>query len=134
MRIAGALLLWGLSAAARAADESERATPGPSADAVANLGAMVGGLAIVIVCIFALAWLARRFSWTRFLAQRSDGPIRMLGSLSLGTRERLLLVEVEGRRILLGVTPGEISRLDAAPDGARGADFDAALSRAEDRR
>jgi flagellar protein FliO/FliZ len=58
----------------------------------------------------------------------------MLGSLSLGTRERLLLVEVEGRRILLGVTPGEISRLDAAPDGARAADFDAALTRAEDRR
>ena len=58
----------------------------------------------------------------KFLNRGSDGPIRMLGQLSLGTRERLLLVEVEGQRILLGVVPGRITRLDTTTTAAS-ADF-----------
>jgi len=41
------------------------------------------------------------------------GPVsmRILGALALGPRERLLLVDVAGTQVLLGVTPTQITRL-----------------------
>lgn len=93
-----------------------------AADAALNMSRLVGGLMVVILLVFVLAWVARRSSVMKFLNRGSDGPIRMLGQLSLGTRERLLLVEVEGQRILLGVVPGRITRLDTIPTAAS-ADF-----------
>jgi flagellar protein FliO/FliZ len=112
-----------------AAQEVERSAPAPASDALTNLGSMLGGLVLVIALIFLLAWAARRFSWTKMLAHRTEGPIRLVGTLSLGTRERLVLVDVEGRRVLLGVVPGEISRLDISTAEA-GSDFESRLSEA----
>ena len=112
-----------------AAQEAERSAPAPATDALQSLGSMLGGLAIVIALIFVLAWAARRFSWTKMIAHRTDGPIRLVGTLSLGTRERLVLVDVEGRRVLLGVVPGDISRLDIA-EAAEKSDFESRLTEA----
>lgn len=84
-----------------------------AADAAGNMLRMLMGLGVVILLVFALAWLARRASVMKFLNRGGEGPIRLLGQLSLGTRERLLLVEVDGQKILLGVVPGRITRLDA---------------------
>lgn len=108
------LLLAGLSGSAQWA----RAEDMIAADAALNMSRLVGGLVVVILLVFALAWVARRASVMKFLNRGGDGPIRMLGQLSLGTRERLLLVEVEGQRILLGVVPGRITRLDTAAAAA----------------
>lgn len=86
----------------------------PSVDSAVNLGRALLGLAVVIALVFALAWVARRVSTLRGLSGTRGGPIQVVGQLALGTRERLLLVEVDGRRVLLGVVPGSISRLDAS--------------------
>lgn len=61
----------------------------------------------IVVLILASAWLLRRFS--RF--GPSQGPIRIIGGLSLGTRERLVLVEVGDTQLVLGVAPGRVERL-----------------------
>lgn len=69
-----------------------------------------GALATVILLIVACAWLARR--WGLLGQVRGHGSSLVVkSSHSLGQRERLVVIEVEGQRLLLGVTPGAITRL-----------------------
>ena len=69
---------------------------------------LVIGLFIVLLCILALAWLARRFNR---LQSTPDGSLRLLGGLSMGARERVVLVQVGTQQLLLGVAPGRINTL-----------------------
>ena len=69
---------------------------------------LVIGLFIVLLCILALAWLARRFNR---LQSTPDGSLRLLGGLSMGARERVVLVQVGSQQLLLGVAPGRINTL-----------------------
>ncbi len=48
---------------------------------------------------------------SRLIQPMTQGPMRVLSSLPLGTRERLLVVKVGEQQILLGTTPGRISFL-----------------------
>ena len=66
------------------------------------------GLFIVLICILALAWLARRFNR---LQSTPDGSLRLLGGLSMGARERVVLIQVGTKQLLLGVAPGRINTL-----------------------
>ncbi|TCO76593.1 flagellar biosynthetic protein FliO [Chromatocurvus halotolerans] len=102
----------------------------PAVDSAANLGRTMLGLGVVIALVFGLAWVARRVSSMRALSGSGGGPIQVVGQLALGTRERLLLVEVDGKRVLLGVVPGAITRLDAG-DSALGEGFSSRLSAAQ---
>jgi flagellar protein FliO/FliZ len=63
------------------------------------------GLVIVLALAVGLSWLLRRYALPR------GGAIRVLGGLPLGSRERLLLVEVDEARLLLGITPSQIQTL-----------------------
>ncbi|MFN2329064.1 MAG: flagellar biosynthetic protein FliO [Chromatocurvus sp.] len=102
----------------------------PAVDSAVNLGRTMLGLGVVIALVFGLAWVARRVSAMRGLSGSPGGPIQVVGQLALGTRERLLLVEVDGRRVLLGVVPGSITRLDASDSAASGDGFSSRLSAA----
>lgn len=72
------------------------------------LGQLVVGLVIVLLCIAALAWIAKRFNR---LQSTPDGSLRVLGGMSMGARERIVLVQVGARQLLLGVAPGRINTL-----------------------
>lgn len=65
-------------------------------------------LGIVTAAILALAWMAKRLGNTHLLQQRD---LKVLSTMSLGTREKIVLIEVEKQKILLGVTPTNISSL-----------------------
>ncbi len=79
---------------------------------------VAGGLLLVVVMIFALSWLARKSGRLNALA---GDRIQIIGSRSIGGRERLLVVEFAGREILIGVTATTITRLhDGAVGGDRG--------------
>lgn len=69
---------------------------------------MVLGLAGVLALIFGMAWLARRFNLN---GAGTGANLRVLGALTLGTREKLVLVDVAGQQLLLGVTTQQISLL-----------------------
>lgn len=71
---------------------------------------VVAGLAIVLVLIGCAAWATRRLQGLR---PQSRGRIRIIEALPVGARERLLLVEVDERRVLLGMCPGRIATLHA---------------------
>lgn len=69
---------------------------------------LVLGLIIVLLCIVALAWLAKRFNR---LQSTPDGSLQVLGGMSMGARERIVLVQVGTKQLLLGVAPGQINTL-----------------------
>ena len=70
------------------------------------------GLLIVLALIFGLAWLFRRYgNLTTF--NRSN--IQILGGVSLGPREKAILLEVEGERLLVGVASGQVTKLHSFP-------------------
>ncbi|GAB1258078.1 flagellar biosynthetic protein FliO [Aurantivibrio plasticivorans] len=66
------------------------------------------GLLAVLALIFALAWLARRISGGTFLQNQH---MQIVSSLSLGAREKLLLVELGEKQLLLGITAQNINTL-----------------------
>ena len=70
----------------------------------------VGSLALVIGLIFALAWAAKKY-WRpeRWAAQ--VGAIKILQSLNVGPKTRLMIVEVDGKRLLLGVGSESVNSL-----------------------
>jgi len=71
---------------------------------------LVLGLVIVLMLFSALAWLVRRFGLGGF-TNSSTGELNVLESLSLGSRERLIIVQVGKEKLLLGITAGQISKL-----------------------
>lgn len=91
-----------------------------------------GALAIVLLLIIACAWLARRCGFAP-RGRANGAQIAVKASYSLGQRERLV-VEIDGQRLLLGVTPGAITRLGrlARPEeepAAAAPDFQLTLKR-----
>jgi flagellar protein FliO/FliZ len=65
-------------------------------------------LVAVLVLIFAAAWLLRRMSR---LPNGAQGQLRVLGGLSIGARERVVLIEAGSTQLLLGVAPGRVQTL-----------------------
>ncbi len=71
------------------------------------------GLIVVVACIALGAWVLRR---TLRGVVGTDGALRVVGALSLGARERVLLLQVGSRQLLLGVSPGRIQTLYVLED------------------
>lgn len=69
---------------------------------------MIFGLVFVVFVIFALAWLVRRMGRLQSVI---GGSMKLLGGLSLGQRERAVLVQVGETQMLLGVAPGSVRTL-----------------------
>ncbi len=70
---------------------------------------MFFGLIIVVSLIFIFAWLSRKMN---LLQKFSSGyQIKNLATLSLGTREKVNLIEVGGKQILIGIAPGRVNQL-----------------------
>ena len=65
-------------------------------------------LLLVVGLIFVLAWLMRR---VQRVGPGNGQVIEVIGSRALGTRDRLVLVQVGEEQILLGITPGRITPL-----------------------
>ncbi|GIU12252.1 flagellar protein [Shewanella sp. c952] len=96
------LALASLGTVAAAADKS--AAP----SSVATLASMVGGLIVVLLLIFALAYMVKRLN----LVPSSQGVLKTLAVTPLGQKEKLVLVEVDGQQYLLGVTPHQVNLVD----------------------
>lgn len=70
-------------------------------------------LLFVLALLLALAWIARHRGWLR--GQNRADHIRVLGSQRLGARCAVTLVQVDGARLVLGVTPQQITLLHRLP-------------------
>lgn len=87
-----------------------------TAAAPATAGASLAGellrvvlsLAGVVVLILAAGWLTRRLQQG---VRPGTRRLRCVESLNVGVKERVLLVQVGERQLLLGVAPGRVSTL-----------------------
>jgi flagellar protein FliO/FliZ len=81
---------------------------------------LTGGLLLVVMVIFVLAWLVRKFNLNQ---QSQNGLIKIIAGLSIGTRDRIVLLQIGEEQILVGLTPGRIEKLHTlsqpldAPEG-----------------
>ena len=73
-----------------------------------NMLQIVSSLFLVIIVIGGLAWLFKRFG---IGTATSSGSIKVIATAGVGQRERIVLVEIENTRLVLGVAPGRVSIL-----------------------
>ncbi|HDC4489202.1 flagellar type III secretion system protein FliO [Enterobacter asburiae] len=85
----------------------------PSAVPGSPLLQVSGALFGIIAFILIAAWLAKRFG----LAGKTAGArgLKVSASTTLGPRERVVIVEVDDARLVLGVTASNISVLHKLP-------------------
>lgn len=96
-----AFSLFGLSTKVLAADAT---VTSPSS----GLFKMLLGLVIVLAVMAALAWLLKRMLPG---AGGMHSVARIVGGVSVGSRERVVVVEVAGRWIVVGVAPGQVTAI-----------------------
>lgn len=74
-----------------------------------SLGRMVFGTLVVLLVMAGIAWLVKRLLPGHGLSQR--GVISQVGGLALGPRERVVVLEVAGRWLVVGIQPGQMTAL-----------------------
>jgi flagellar protein FliO/FliZ len=86
-------------------------------------------IVIVLALVATLGWLLRSGYLGRFVPK--SGPVGVETAISLGERRQLVIVAVEGRRLLLGVTSAQVTLLtELQPRSAAPSAFHDALERA----
>jgi len=78
------------------------------ANMTGNLVQTTLGLLVVLLVIGAAAWAFKRFGNVHVGAQ---GRMKIIGGISLGTRERAVLLQVGDQQLVVGVSPGRIQTL-----------------------
>jgi flagellar protein FliO/FliZ len=90
------------------ADEAVKVVTPSSAGFGGMLAQMVLVLALVLGLLLVLAWVLRRAG----LAQgAANGHLRVLGAISVGPKERVLLIQAGQEQLVIGVTAVEVTLL-----------------------
>lgn len=74
---------------------------------------MLLGLVVVIGILLLSAFLLRRLNLGR--GYGGNGPLRVVGGVMLGARERIVLLEVGDTWVVVGLVPGQIRTLHTLP-------------------
>ena len=121
LRPASIILLLALFAGPAAAADGS-----PAPDLGVGLAQLLLSLGLVVALIFGSLWLLKRLSAPRGTA---SGLLRVVAGTAVGTRERVVVLEVGSTWLILGVAPGRVTALAEVPrqvvpaDQPPGADF-----------
>lgn len=87
---------------------AEAGASAPAPTSMSQMASMLVSLLVVLAVAVGLAWF-----WKRVMPQNllNQSGLNVVASRHLGSRERLLLVQVGARYLLLGVTPHSIQSL-----------------------
>lgn len=99
------LALVATAAPAKAVGQHAATAPG--------LGGALLALLAVLALIVGLGWLLKRMPGSGF--RQAEG-LRVVASTVVGAKERIVVVEVNGTQLLLGVTAGGIGVLHQLPE------------------
>ena len=97
---------------------SARVIPAPVQPAIAapdstgSLLRTVSGLAAVLALLALCLWGMKRLGGSRLSA---GSVVKVVGGVSVGNRERVMVLEVAGEWIVIGVAPGHVSTLAQMP-------------------
>jgi len=73
-----------------------------------NLMQVTLGLLVVLALMAAAAWVLRRFNTAK---GHNAAQIKVIGGVSVGNRERVMVVEIGDQWIVVGVAPGRVNAL-----------------------
>ncbi len=117
-KLTGAAALFCCAALASAAPVQPTVVSSPAAGSLLQT---ILALCFVLALLALLAWAMKRFGPKSHMG---TVPIKLVGALSLGGRERIMVVEVGGQWIVVGASPGRVNALATMP--AQGTGLDAA--------
>ena len=80
--------------------------------AAGSLLTPIFALLFVLALLVAIAWLLKRYGPK---ATGAGSTVRLVGSLSLGGRERIIVIEVADQWIVVGAAPGRVNALATMP-------------------
>ncbi|MBK4739297.1 flagellar biosynthetic protein FliO [Noviherbaspirillum sp. DKR-6] len=86
------------------------AAPGSAA----SLLQVIFGLIVVLGLLGAALWALKRFGGVRMAG---GAPLKIIGGVSVGSREKVLVLEVGDQWLVVGVAPGRVSMLTTLPRG-----------------
>ncbi|HTN67042.1 MAG TPA: flagellar biosynthetic protein FliO [Burkholderiaceae bacterium] len=104
-----------LAAAAVRAAEATLPAATPAAAAAPSAGSLLQvllGLIVVLALMAAAVWLMKRFGIAR---GAGNSVVKIVGGISVGNRERVLVLEVADQWIVVGVAAGRVSALASMP-------------------
>jgi len=73
-----------------------------------NYFQMFFGLLLIVALIFGLAWLIRRIN---NFQGNMNGVLKVLSMISVGQREKVALIQVGNKQLLIGVSSGNVNTL-----------------------
>lgn len=83
-------------------------TPPPPAVSSGSIVQIIFSLLLVLAAIVLVTWLLKRMN----VAQQGSGNLlKVLGSVAVGQRERIVLIEVNDTCLVVGVGPGQVRTL-----------------------
>jgi flagellar protein FliO/FliZ len=82
----------------------------------ADVFRMLGSLGLVIVLLVALLWALRKLQG-KMNDQNAGRRLQVIESLSVGPRQKVALVRVGEREVLIGISPTQINGIASWPDG-----------------
>lgn len=104
------MLVQPLSSAAEVAEK----TPLASSSGFSSLMLqMLVALGFIVMLLFAFAWFVKR---TGMLQGSLNGQLAVLGSVAVGQREKVVLLQVGQEQLVVGVTATEVSLLHLLAD------------------
>lgn len=80
-------------------------------DAAGSVLTVLLSLVLILGGFIAVAWFARRY----LPGMGTQGAVKVVGSTAVGARERVVVVEVGGTWLLLGVGGGNVRVLHTLP-------------------
>lgn len=89
------------------------ATSDTSSSDTGPVWSLVVALILVAGAAAAATWVLRH--WKGSIGRR-EGPLQLVHVIALGPRERLALVKIGGRYLVVGITPTSISRVAQLSD------------------
>jgi flagellar protein FliO/FliZ len=114
LKAVSSLLLW-LVVSANAAAATAAATQQTTASATTTAGSffqVLLGLIVVLALMAAAAWTLKKFGVSKLAG---NAPVKIVGGVSVGNRERVVVVEVADQWIVVGVAPGQVNALSTMP-------------------
>lgn len=110
--LAGPTLLQSFAVAAQADTAPVSGGDVPELFSASYLAQVIGSLLLVFVCLFAVVFLLRRFNR---VGGNGGSILRVLGSTSVGQREKIVLLDAGGEQLLIGVAQGSVRTLHVFP-------------------
>jgi flagellar protein FliO/FliZ len=104
----GTVLCLPLLAIADAPPGAAAAKAAPAAVVTTSPLNLILGLLFLVALVLLAAWLVRRMGGVQWPGARA---LKVVASLPVGARERVVLIEIAGEQMLLGVAPGSVNLL-----------------------